>query len=33
MKRRSFLTVLVAGGSAVLLPACDEVPASATAPW
>lgn len=33
MERRSFLTLLAAGGSTVLLSACDEVPASAIAPW
>ncbi len=33
MKRRTFLTLLAAGGASVLLPACDDMPASATAPW
>jgi hypothetical protein len=33
MNRRRFLTVIAAGGSTVLLPACDEVPPSAVAPW
>lgn len=33
MQRRSLLLVLAAGGAALALPGCDDVPASATAPW
>lgn len=33
MQRRRFLLALLAGGSAMTLSACDDMPASAVAPW
>lgn len=33
MQRRRFLKVLAAGGAALTLSACDDMPASAVAPW
>lgn len=33
MNRRRFLTVIAASGSGLLLSACDDIPASAVAPW
>ena len=33
MNRRNFLTLIGASGATLLLPACDDMPASAIAPW